>query len=532
MRETATCREAIAFSAHLRRRRKHRYSIDFDAVVDGCLGVLGLADIAHQQVCAMSPEQRKRTAIGVELVAGPSVLLMDEPTSGLDTPASKVVVDAMRHAASATGYTVICTIHQPSTELFLGFDKVFLLVRGGQVAFFGNVTRDSGDELVSYFEAIDGVERFPGHGANPAEWMLDVIGAGIQVSERDEHGSDQSVSRQQTTETQAECSQVDSFINFPDLFRASPEGQRLAAQLQREGIGIPISRATNRSLKSRNLGASRESALTQVRALLGRSLRSSWCSRPAHVSRTGANVVMAVLLGAVFFGMKLKRYTEVNSGAGLIFTSVGLVGMVAFNGAASAASQSRTLLYRERAGGAYDTVWHIVAGTIAELPVVAVSTLLFTLVELSMVGLWPDSWGGMWRPLAYWLVLSLNALFQVSVAQLLVFALPTLEVASVVGAIAIFVCADVVDRVRCKRLRGRKRHDRGRLSASRGRLAADIDGRVDRPRDGRDHVPGEGGRDRPGPYDGCAELFRAPRAGDGRVGAREPPAEVANRSLI
>lgn len=435
--ETATCREAIAFSALLRRRRKHRRCIDFDEVVDGCLDVLGLTDIAHQQVRAMSPEQGKRTAIGVELVAGPSVLLLDEPTSGLDPPASKVVLDAMRHAASATGCTVICTIHQPSTELFLAFDKVFLLVRGGQVAFFGNVATGSGGELVSYFEAIDGIEQFPGHGANPAEWMLDVIGAGIQVGECGEHGSDQSAFRQQTTktETQAERSGASPIINFPELFHASPEGQRLTAQLQREGVGIPSSGTTNRSLKSRSLGASRESALTQVRALLERSLLSSWRSRPALVSRIGANAVMAALLGAVFFGLKLETYTEVNAGAGLAFTSVGLVGMVAFNGAGPAASQARALFYREHASGAYATVWYIVAGSIAEVPVVAASTLLFTLVELPMTGLWPDSWGGMWRPLAYWLVLSLNALLQVAVAQLLVFALPTLEVAAVVGAL-------------------------------------------------------------------------------------------------
>lgn len=439
--EMATCREAIAFSARLRRGRDLRNSFQLDVLVDGCLRVLGLADIAHQQVSAMSLEQRKRTAIGVELVAGPSVLLLDEPTSGLDAPASKMVVDAMRHAATAMGCTVICTIHQPSTELFLAFDRVLLLARGGQVAFFGNVARDSGCELISHFEGIDGVVRFPGHGANPAEWMLDVIGAGIPPANRNEQdvGRRAPICQSAATETYAERSQVEVSVNFAKLFRESPAGQRLDVQLQRKGIGIPVSNdpadGGTSSQKLVSLGMERESALTQVQVLLQRFLLSYWRSRPALVARIGANLVMAIMLGAVFFDVTLETYTGVNSGAGLIFTSAGLAGIVAFNSAATAASETRALFYREHATRAYNTVWYVVAGTLAELPVVAASTLIFTLVEFPMVGLWSSSWEGIWRLVAYWLALSLNTLLQVAVAQLLVFALPTLEVAAVVGAL-------------------------------------------------------------------------------------------------
>lgn len=44
----------------------------------------------------MTLEQRKLTAIAIELVAARSLLLLDEPTSGLDANAAKMVVQTLR----------------------------------------------------------------------------------------------------------------------------------------------------------------------------------------------------------------------------------------------------------------------------------------------------------------------------------------------------------------------------------------------------------------------------------------------------
>ena len=68
-------------------------------------------------VSGLSVEQRKRLTIAVELVASPSIVFMDEPTSGLDARAAAIVMRTVRNTVD-TGRTVVCTIHQPSTDIF------------------------------------------------------------------------------------------------------------------------------------------------------------------------------------------------------------------------------------------------------------------------------------------------------------------------------------------------------------------------------------------------------------------------------
>jgi ABC-type multidrug transport system ATPase subunit len=74
-------------------------------------------------VSGLSTEQRKRLTIAVELVANPSIIFMDEPTSGLDARAAAIVMRAIRNTVD-TGRTVVCTIHQPSIDIFESFDEV------------------------------------------------------------------------------------------------------------------------------------------------------------------------------------------------------------------------------------------------------------------------------------------------------------------------------------------------------------------------------------------------------------------------
>ena len=48
---------------------------------------------------------------------------MDEPTSGLDARAAAIVMRTVRNTVD-TGRTVVCTIHQPSIDIFESFDEV------------------------------------------------------------------------------------------------------------------------------------------------------------------------------------------------------------------------------------------------------------------------------------------------------------------------------------------------------------------------------------------------------------------------
>ncbi|XP_021296957.1 ABC transporter G family member 39-like isoform X2 [Herrania umbratica] len=119
----------------------------------------------------LSTEQRKRLTIAVELVANPSIIFMDEPTSGLDARAAAIVMRTVRNTVD-TGRTIVCTIHQPSIDIFEAFDELLLMKRGGQIIYAGPLGLNS-HNLVEYFEAIPGVPKIK-DGYNPATWMLEI----------------------------------------------------------------------------------------------------------------------------------------------------------------------------------------------------------------------------------------------------------------------------------------------------------------------------------------------------------------------
>lgn len=93
-------------------------------------------------VSGLSTEQRKRLTIAVELVANPSIIFMDEPTSGLDARAAAIVMRTVRNTVD-TGRTVVCTIHQPSIDIFEAFDEVRIEIPtpGSWSAFLSKMAR-------------------------------------------------------------------------------------------------------------------------------------------------------------------------------------------------------------------------------------------------------------------------------------------------------------------------------------------------------------------------------------------------------
>jgi ATP-binding cassette subfamily G (WHITE) protein 2 (SNQ2) len=174
----ATVREALLFSAHLRQPETVSM-VELADYVDKCLVMCGLEDYADAVVGSLGVEHRKRTTIGVELAAKPKLLLfLDEPTSGLDSQSAWAIMKFLRELAN-NGQAILCTIHQPSGELFQVFDRLLLLKKGGQTVYFGDIGEGS-STMLDYFERNGAPRCHPD--ANPAEYMLDVIGAGATAS--------------------------------------------------------------------------------------------------------------------------------------------------------------------------------------------------------------------------------------------------------------------------------------------------------------------------------------------------------------
>ncbi|RCK64328.1 Multidrug resistance protein CDR2 [Candida viswanathii] len=175
--QTSTVREALQFSAYLRQSRKISKK-EKDEYVDYVIDLLEMTDYADALVGVagegLNVEQRKRLTIGVELVAKPKLLLfLDEPTSGLDSQTAWSICKLMRKLADH-GQAILCTIHQPSALIMTEFDRLLFLQKGGQTVYFGGLGENC-QTMIDYFEK-HGADPCP-KDANPAEWMLEVVGA-------------------------------------------------------------------------------------------------------------------------------------------------------------------------------------------------------------------------------------------------------------------------------------------------------------------------------------------------------------------
>ncbi|KAK2759372.1 hypothetical protein FQN54_002850 [Arachnomyces sp. PD_36] len=205
---TTTVREALQFSALLRRPRDVPVKEKYD-YCEKIIDLLELRPIAGAIIgeigAGLNQEQRKRVTIAVELASKPDLLLfLDEPTSGLDSLAALNIVRFLRKLADV-GQAILCTIHQPSAVLFEHFDELLLLQAGGRVVYHGDLGSDS-RIMLDYFKN-NGAKRCPPD-ANPAEYMLEVIGAGNP----DYRGKDWADVWANSPEHQARTDEIESMI--------------------------------------------------------------------------------------------------------------------------------------------------------------------------------------------------------------------------------------------------------------------------------------------------------------------------------
>ena len=175
--KTATVRESLRFSAYLRQaddvsiEEKDKYVEEVIEVLEMKLYADAIVGVPGE---GLNVEQRKRLTIGVELAAKPKLLVfLDEPTSGLDSQTAWSTCQLMKKLASR-GQAILCTIHQPSALLMQEFDRLLFLQEGGQTVYFGELGKGC-KTMINYFEA-HGAHKCPPD-ANPAEWMLEIVGA-------------------------------------------------------------------------------------------------------------------------------------------------------------------------------------------------------------------------------------------------------------------------------------------------------------------------------------------------------------------
>lgn len=301
-------------------------------------------------VDGLSTEQRKRLTIAVELVANPSIVFMDEPTSGLDARAAAIVMRTVRNIVN-TGRTIVCTIHQPSIDIFESFDELLFMKRGGELIYAGPLGQRSCD-LIKYFECIEGVEKIKA-GHNPAAWMLDV-----------------------TSSTEEQRLGLD----FAEIYKNSNLCRRNKELV--EGLSKP----SNISKKLEFPTRYSQSFYSQFVACLWKQNLSYWRNPQYTAVRFFYTVVISLMLGTICwkFGSKRDTQQELFNSMGSMYAAVLFIGITNATAAQPVVSIERFVSYRERAAGMYSALPFAFAQVFIEFPYVLAQSTIYSSIFYAM----------------------------------------------------------------------------------------------------------------------------------------------------
>jgi ABC-type multidrug transport system ATPase subunit/predicted component of type VI protein secretion system len=128
-----TVNQALGYAAELR-LPPDTSKADREQVVAQVLEELELTKHADTRVDKLSGGQRKRASVALELLTGPSLLILDEPTTGLDPALDRQVMMMLRQLADA-GRVVLIVTH--SVSYLDVCDQLLLVAPGGKTAFLG-----------------------------------------------------------------------------------------------------------------------------------------------------------------------------------------------------------------------------------------------------------------------------------------------------------------------------------------------------------------------------------------------------------
>ncbi|XP_028082709.1 pleiotropic drug resistance protein 2-like [Camellia sinensis] len=303
-------------------------------------------------VNGLSTEQRKRLTIAVELVANPSIIFMDEPTSGLDARAAAIVMRTVRNTVE-TGRTVVCTIHQPSIDIFEAFDELLLMKRGGQVIYAGPLGRQS-DKLVEYFKSIPGVPNIR-DGYNPATWMLEISASSVETELN---------------------------MNFAEIYANSSLYQRNQELIKELSTPPPRSKDIYFPAKYS------QPFITQCKACFWKQHWSYWRNPQYNGIRFFMTIVIGALFGSVFWnkGQQTTKQQDLENLVGAMYAAVLFLAGSNANSVLPIVAIERTVFYREKAAGMYSALPYAFAQVSIEMVYVTIQTLVYSLLLFSMIG--------------------------------------------------------------------------------------------------------------------------------------------------
>uniref|UniRef100_A0A3Q3MNJ4 Broad substrate specificity ATP-binding cassette transporter ABCG2 n=1 Tax=Mastacembelus armatus TaxID=205130 RepID=A0A3Q3MNJ4_9TELE len=366
---TLTVRENLSFSAALRLPTSVP-PIEKEARVNHLIKELGLTKVADtkvgtQMTRGISGGERKRTNIGMELIIDPSVLFLDEPTTGLDASTANAVLLLLKRMAGH-GRTIIMSIHQPRYSIYRLFDSLTLLV-SGKMVYHGPAAN-----ALNYFTNI-GYPCEPHN--NPADFFLDVINGDFTATAMTKvHGSEDldfeefHNSRQSIEERLVEEYKNSSY--FTDTH----------AELDH----ITLDKECVPRLKSHTITYN-TTFFHQLCWVLKRTFQNLMLNPQTSVAQLGVNIFLALIVGAIFFGVKDDQSGIQNRMGALFFITTNQCFSTV--SAAELFIMERKLFVHEYISGYYRVSVYFFSKILSDITLRTITSVIFSCIVYFLIGL-------------------------------------------------------------------------------------------------------------------------------------------------
>mmetsp|Transcript_26239 Transcript_26239/g.42976 ORF Transcript_26239/g.42976 Transcript_26239/m.42976 type:complete len:702 (-) Transcript_26239:333-2438(-) len=427
--DSMTVREALKMSARLRLPRKMSQKEKMGRV-DQVIAEMQLekcADtiVGSSLVKGISGGERKRCALGMEMISQPSILFCDEPTSGLDSFTAFHVVQVLKNLARR-GRTVVATLHQPSSEIFHMFDDLVILSEG-QVMYFGpaNLSVDyfrvhgfpcpqynnpadfyfmkilntlpSTSTIDSFEEEEEEEEK--GHtvqakeeddrgyvkGVNLSEPEKDQVVVPSEAPVANGHGHDvlpngttKAEEKDKEEERDVEVGDEDSATRINQLLQEWPESEQ--GVCMEKIISQPVEGGVNVQAIEKTA-----TMATQFRVLSERSAKNAIRNKLVIRARLGQTLFMALVAGLIYLSVSDNQVGIQNRNGALFFVTVNNF-MAPTMMVLTVFGTEKTVFAREYRAGMYNTAAFFLSKVVVELPYQIIFPFVFSVISYWMIG--------------------------------------------------------------------------------------------------------------------------------------------------
>ncbi|ROT79701.1 ABC protein, subfamily ABCG [Penaeus vannamei] len=287
----------------------------------------------------------------------PALLFCDEPTTGLDSYNARKLVRMMKDMA-ARGKTILCTIHQPSSEVFAMFDKLLLLAEG-RVAYMGSSS--------GALEFLDSLGHKCPSTFNPADYYIHTLA----VLPGHEHRSRERIKRIcDNFAVSAYSKDIDITIQYQDNMCISQSDSGASSQEDHFFRSIP----------------QKPNWLVQFWWLTWRSLVDSYRNPAIHSIRIMQKILIAFLVGVCYTNVTLNQ-AGIQDIEGVLFIFITENTFPSLYGVLNIFPQELPLFLREYKNGIYRADTYYLSKMVALIPGFIVDPVVFCIICYWMVGL-------------------------------------------------------------------------------------------------------------------------------------------------